>query len=250
MNTVEIAVASVAGSLHRRLGRPNQDAVASVATEHGLALAVCDGCGSGARSEVGATLGARLWTQAIAARLADGGLLTAGDFDVLAATVLGRLAVVADALGADRAEVTRDHLLFTSICAVITGEQVAVVAIGDGVVAIGDELHVLGPFADNQPPYLTEAWFGVHRTPAVWLRARGDVDRVVLATDGAVPIADRLDALTAVDTIYRNRSALGRQLALLAADEVELDWDAHRSVRRAALLDDDTTIACARWSRS
>lgn len=248
---VELAVGTVAGSLHRRLGRPNQDAVSTLRTRHGLALAVCDGCGSGARSEIGATIGARLWSRAIADRLADGGPLTADDLEALAAIVLDRLAVVADALGGDRAEVTRDHLLFTSVCAAITADQIAVLAIGDGVVGLGDEVHVLGPFADNQPPYLTEAWFGVPRAPVTWLRPRAELTGLVLATDGATGlVGDRLTDLAGADAIYGNRFALTRRLALLADDRVDIDWDAHRTVRRPALLDDDTTIVCARWSAS
>jgi hypothetical protein len=257
MNTIyDLAVGSVAGSRHRRSGRPNQDAVSAVRTPHGLALAVCDGCGSSARSEIGAALGARLWTAAIAARLAEGDPLAAADFDRLAAAVLARLVVVADTLGDDLAEVTREHLLFTSVCAAITETQVAVVAIGDGVVGLGDVVHVLGPFDDNQPPYLTEAWFGVTRTPAVWIRARHEIASLVLATDGAAPLASAATAgpnptlaeLAGAGAIYRNRVALTRRLALLAEDHVEIDWEARRTVRRPALLDDDTTIVFARWS--
>jgi len=248
---VQLAVGSVVGARHRRLGRPNQDAAATLRSPHGLALAVCDGCGSGARSEIGAALGARLWTVAIAERLADGGALTAADFDALATAVLARLATVADLLGADRAQVTRDHLLFTSVCAAITDDQVAVVAIGDGVVGLGDDVHVLGPFEDNAPPYLTEAWFGVTRAPVVWLRARGELDRLVLATDGAAPlVGDALTALGASDTTFSNRAALTRRLTLLAEDQVDIDWEQHRTARRAALLDDDTTLVLARWSPS
>jgi hypothetical protein len=257
MDTIEIelAVGSVAGAAHRRIGRPNQDAVCALRTPHGLALAVCDGCGSGARSEIGAALGARLWANAIAARLADGGPLAAADFDPLAATVLAGLAGIAETLGGDRAAVTREHLLFTSVCAAITDDQVAVVAIGDGVVGLGDELHVLGPFADNAPPYLTEAWFGVTRAPAVWLRARHELTSLALATDGAAALTDpsgaapTLAELAGADAIYRNRFALSRRLALLADDQLDIDWERHRTVRRPALLDDDTTIVFARWSR-
>jgi Protein phosphatase 2C len=254
---IELAVGTVAGSMHRRVGRPNQDAVSAVRTPHGLALAVCDGCGSGARSEIGAALGARLWSTAIAERLAVPMPLIPADFDRLAATVLERLIIIADTLGDDLAEVTREHLLFTSVCAAITDDQVAVVAIGDGVVGLGDVVHVLGPFSDNQPPYLTEAWFGVTRTPAVWLRARHEIDSLVLATDGAAALAHRgagagagptLAQLGGTDVIYRNRYALTRRLTLLADDHVDIDWDTHRTVRRPALLDDDTTIVFARWS--
>lgn len=245
-NEIEIACGSVAGALHRRLGRPNQDAAHVVQTPHGTAIAVCDGCGSGARSEIGAAVGARLWTAAIAEQLATGAPV---DFAAIAATVLERLAVVAAALG-ERAEVTRDHLLFTSLCAAITDDELVVAAIGDGVIGLGDEVVVLGPFADNQPPYLTEAWFGVTHPPVVWRRLRRDVGSVMLATDGAVPISrDGFADLTAADVLYRNRVALTRRLGLLADDRIEIDWDAHRTVRHAALLDDDTTVVLARWSQ-
>ena len=255
---LEIAAGSVAGWVHRRVGRPNQDAARVVRTPAGVAIAVCDGCGSGSRSELGATVGARLWTQVVAERLRDGGPITPGDFAAMAAIVLERLAVVAAAMGGDLAEVTREHLLFTSLVAAITDDQVAVAAVGDGVVALGDVIHVLGPFADNAPPYLTEAWFGPPRALATWTRARADIGRLVLATDGAVPLVTppagrmagpTLDELAALDAIYANPYALERRLRLLADDGLDIDWDAHRTHRRAALLDDDTTAVLVRWSR-
>ncbi|MBK9034201.1 MAG: protein phosphatase 2C domain-containing protein [Myxococcales bacterium] len=256
---LEIAAGSVAGWVHRRIGRPNQDAARVLRTAGGVAIAVCDGCGSGSRSEIGATIGARLWTQIVAERLRDGGPIAAGDFQAMAATVLDRLAVVAAAMGGDLAEVTREHLLFTSLVAAITDDQVAVAALGDGVVALGDVVHVLGPFEDNAPPYLTEAWFGPPRTLATWVRGRAEIDRLVLATDGAVPLvaprdgraaAPTLDELAGIEAIYKNPFALERRLRLLADDGLEIDWEAHRTSRRAAYLDDDTTAVIVRWSRA
>lgn len=252
-----IAAGSVAGWVHRRVGRPNQDAARVVRTSAGVAIAVCDGCGSGSRSEIGAAIGARVWTQAIAARLRAGGAFTPADFEALATSVLERLAVVAATMGDDLAEVTREHFLFTSLVAAVTDDQVAVAAVGDGVVVLGDVVHVLGPFADNAPPYLTEAWFGPPRALATWTRSRAEIDRLVLATDGAMPLvaapdgraAPRLDELAADDVIYKNPYALERRLRLLADDGLHIDWDAHRTFRRGALLDDDTTAVCVRWSR-
>jgi hypothetical protein len=49
--------------------------------------------------------------------------------------------------------------------------------------------------------------------------------------------------------IYKNPYALERRLRLLADDGLHIDWDAHRTFRRGALLDDDTTAVCVRWSR-
>ncbi|MEZ4401143.1 MAG: protein phosphatase 2C domain-containing protein [Kofleriaceae bacterium] len=247
---VEVAVASVAGAAHRRLGRPNQDAAHVVRVPGGVVAVVCDGCGSGRRSEVGATLGARLWTQVVAARLRAGATVGAVDIDALAAEVLARLAVVAAALGDDVAEVTRDLLLFTSVVAVVTDAQVVVAAIGDGVVVLDEEAHVLGPFPDNAPPYLAEGWFGPVPAARVWSSPRTASGRLILATDGAVPLVDGAGTLAAlVDdaAVYRNPAVLERRLALRATDQIALDWDAQVSRQRAALLDDDTTLAVVRW---
>ena len=68
MNT-EVAAGSVAGRMHRRLARPNQDAVSWIRARRGVVLVVCDGCGGAPRSEVGAALGARLWSRALVERL-------------------------------------------------------------------------------------------------------------------------------------------------------------------------------------
>lgn len=247
--TLELAVGSVAGWGHRRAGRPNQDAARVVRVGDGAAIAVCDGCGSGRRSELGATLGARLWTEALAARLRDGARLDDAALAAVADEVLGGLAPVAAALGGELAEATREHLLFTSVVAAISDDEVTVAAVGDGVVALGDEVHVLGPFADNAPPYLTEAWFGAPRALAIWRRPRAACARLVLATDGAVPLIDELDALAALEVIYRNPVALERRLRLLADERVDVDWDAHRVTRQRARLDDDTTAVFARWGR-
>lgn len=252
---VDVAMASVAGRQHRRLGRPNQDAAAWRRGPGGLVLAVCDGCGSGRRSEIGAALGARLWVQVLTERLALGPV-AADELPALGARVLARLAPIAAALGDDLAEVAREHLLFTSLVAVVGADDVVVGALGDGVVVLGDVTEILGPFADNAPPYLAEAWFGAARPWATWTRPRAAIDRLILATDGAEPLVTAtvdgpsLDALTADDRIFRNPVALERRLRLLADDAVEVDWDARRTWRRPGLLDDDTTAVCVRWSRS
>src|SRR5687768_18592016 len=79
MNTIK-AAASVIGARHSRAARNGQDAVASWSGAVGLGEAgsmaavvvVCDGCSSGASSEVGAQLGANLFARAVGARLAVG----------------------------------------------------------------------------------------------------------------------------------------------------------------------------------
>ena len=56
----QLAFATVAGRMHHLSGRNNQDAYAWTQGPGGLIAVVCDGCGSGPHSEVGAQVGARL----------------------------------------------------------------------------------------------------------------------------------------------------------------------------------------------
>lgn len=65
----DVAGGRVPGADHRRTGTACQDAFAWTGSAQGLVATVCDGCGSGRSSEVGASLGARLWTHALHQRL-------------------------------------------------------------------------------------------------------------------------------------------------------------------------------------
>ena len=254
---VEVATGSVAGRSHRRVGKANQDAVAWRRGGRGLVMVVCDGCGSGARSEVGAEVGARLWLRALGERVEAGAVIDEALFAAAGDEVLDHLAALCAILGAPAGEARRElvgsHLLATSLCAVITRARVAVHALGDGVVGLGREQRVIGPFPDNAPPYLALGLIGERPRGETW-SADAAVGCALLATDGAVPLLtgagacpELVDAADA-EPLYRNPAALTRRLGLLAEDATSIDWDAGRVERSPALLDDDATIALARWS--
>src|SRR5438132_2953891 len=134
MNTIEIAAGSVVGRAHRRAGRGTQDAFAAARVDGGAVAVVCDGCGGGARSEVGAAIGAHLWATAIAERIGVGVDLEDDEpWCGARGAVLARLRELARAMGDDLGAIVRAHFLFTSVIAVWTARQVAVAAIGDGV---------------------------------------------------------------------------------------------------------------------
>ncbi len=110
--------------------------------------------------------------------------------------------------------------------------------------------HLLSPHDFNQKS-VAGTWIAgeTSERPAgvTWTADPREVDLVAIASDGAGALPE-LRALAA-DVAFRNPVALTRRLSLLAEDAVEIDWDERRVVRRPALLDDDTTIAIARWSR-
>jgi hypothetical protein len=243
MNTISIAGGSVVGRAHRRAGRGSQDAFASAHAGGAAIAVVCDGCGGGARSEVGAAIGARLWTAAIAAQVETGAGV---DLDRARDAVLAQLGALAIALGGALDEVVRTHLLFTTVVAVWTPARLEVRAIGDGVIAIDGLVTTVGPFADNEPPYLAYGLLGA--TPP-WsctiARASSDARTVLIATDGATALAE-LAPFTDDARWFAHPDALRRRLAVINREE--LIYDAARGAieRRGAPLDDDTTIVVMR----
>lgn len=252
-NTIEVATGSVAGRRHRKRCQPNQDAVAwERVAGWGTVMVVCDGCGGAARSEVGAAVGARLWARALAVRAARGEAADAALFEAAAGDVLEHLRALAAAMAGEPTAAIVDHLMFTTVAAVVTDETVVVHAIGDGVIGLGDAVRVVGPFPDNQPPYLAQALLGGQPRGATWVADPREIDHLIIATDGATalvegPAGDAGLTTFINDVVFRNPALLGCRLSLLAEDAVEIDWEARRIDRRAALLDDDTTLAIARW---
>lgn len=246
------------------------------ADDIGIAV-VCDGCGSGATSEVGARLGAKLVTGAIRLRLLDprtcppagtfGGLdqLGSGAFwEGVRADVVSALRALLASMPGPREQLVHDYFLFTTIAAVMVGDLVVVWAVGDGAYAIDGRVRVLGPFADNQPPYLgydlldNELAADSERDSgpgAVSIPARDPAlasmrqvhlevaraDSVIIATDGVAEVG--LDHFAGVDRFVEHPDALRRQLAILARGSERIDWDARRVVRTPALLQDDGAVA-------
>lgn len=242
MNTISMAGAAVIGARHLRAARNGQDAVATWAGDGAGAIVVCDGCGSGASSEVGARLGAQLVIGAAAVRLARGerpSELWSG----VRAQVTAILGQLAEAMPGDRSTAIHDHFLFTVVAAAVAGGEACVWAIGDGGYAFGDRVCVLGPFADNQPPYLAYDLLGM---PQVAHTDAGDADAgmVMVATDGAAELG--LAAL-GDRSVLAHPDGLRRRLAVLARGSERIDWDARRIVRAPAALQDDGAVAVLRW---
>jgi hypothetical protein len=242
MNTISARGAAVSGARHLRMARNGQDAAATWVGDGAGAIVVCDGCGSGASSEVGARLGAQLVIAAVAARLRGGERPSAlwGGVRAQVAALLGQLA---EAMPGDRATAIRDHFLFTIVAAAACGDEVFVWAIGDGAYATGDRVRVLGPFADNQPPYLAYDLLAMPQ-PARLEAIDAGAGSVAVATDGAAELglSEILD-----DATLAHGDGLRRRLAVLARSGERVDWEARRIVRAPAALQDDGAIAVLRW---
>ena len=241
------AGAAVTGARHLRMARNGQDAVATWVGDGAAAAVVCDGCGSGASSEVGARLGAQLVIAAIAARLA-GGARAEAVWDGARDQVVAALARLAEAMAGDREAVIREHLLFTVVAAAVDRDAACVWAVGDGAYQLSPgALRVIGPFTDNQPPYLGYELLGMPPAAHVEVRDAG-AGRLLVATDGIAELgADALDELVAPRTLA-HPDGLRRRLARHARSDERIDWDARRVVRTPAALQDDGAIAVLGWA--
>jgi hypothetical protein len=278
---MDTITATVTGARHLRVARNGQDAAAAASGPGWAAAVVCDGCSAGAYSEVGARLGAALVVAALARRLAaEASEVGGADREVggagrevsgagvggahrevgggeresvlprharlwtdVRAEVIGALAALVDRMGSDRVQTVIDHFLFTIIAVAATRGGASVCAIGDGTYAFDDCARVLGPFPENQPPYLGYALLG--DDPPAHVEAVPAGTRVVaIGADGAGELTGGLARFTEPRYLAHADRAR-RELAVLARGREVIEWDERRVVR-AAELHDDCAIAVVR----
>jgi len=256
----EIAGGTVTGRSHLLAGKPNQDAYAFVSRGEILVAAVCDGCGSGAHSEVGAQLGARIGTARLAERLEGGAQLDdPALWDGLRADLLGALRDLAAAMGGGLARTVTDHFLFTVVGLALVGDRGCVFAAGDGIAAVDGVITRLGPFPGNEPPYLGYGLLEPHAPGFSTVRAFEGARSVLLGSDGAADLADLaarslpgggevgpISRFWEDDRYFHNRDAVRRRLALVNRDVTRPLWEERRIERETGLLDDDTTVVVVR----
>lgn len=247
--TIDVAAAAVTGSRHLRAARNGQDAAAVWRGEGAAAVVVCDGCGSGASSEVGARLGASVFVRALGERLAAGARVDdAATWHDARAELVRVLAALLDRLAGDPTRALHDHLLFTVVAAAISGDAAAVWMVGDGAYALGDDARAVGPFADNEPPYVGYDLLGATSAASFEVAPAG-CRSLVVATDGAFELADGIAALAAPRYIA-HPDALRRHLVVQTHARERIDWDARRVVHVPAALQDDCAIGVLRRSAS
>lgn len=257
---VSARAASVLGAAHLARGRNGQDAAACW-SEGALGVAVvCDGCGSTEAAELGALLVSQRACAMLARRLLAGeSLASAAPWQEWRAELARELARLArdfcpspgatdELTSAERGALARS-LLCTLLVAVVEREHVSLWALGDGALLADDELTVLGPFADNAPPYLAYDLIGPTR-PALFLtQARGERGVVAVATDGAAALGAQLGVLVREPRIREHPDGLRRALTLAARPSERILWSERRVERSAAPLQDDAAIAVLSWGQ-
>ena len=262
----DIAAGAVTGRDHVLAGRNNQDAYHWACLPQGVMAVVCDGCGSGKYSEVGAQIGARLMIEAMSRALQ--GAAHAFWYRVRQ-DVLAQLYCLAEQLGGNFPSTVQDYLLFTVVGALVTPRRTFCFSLGDGVLVVNGDQILLGPFPDNAPPYLAYALLDAHNCrPSVFLREfqiqrilpTMAVQSIVLGTDGLetflqaapYPLPGKQAAVGPLQQFWQeeryftNPDAIRRRLALVNREVVQPNWEAQRLERHAGLLSDDTTLVVIR----
>jgi hypothetical protein len=278
----EIATGSVIGRSHRIAGKNNQDASCVLQTADCTIAIICDGCGSGAQSEVGAKLGARLIAVSLLRRAQE---LSESDNDaestiqslleMVRCEVLDQLSTLAAGMGECLPRIVNDYFLFTVVGALITPASAVFFSLGDGVLVINDEVTALGPFPGNAPPYLAyglvesslkasepeQLRFRVQRTMPT-----AELQSFLLGTDGVqdlMHVAPRnlpgkaqlvgpLRQFWQEDRYFANPDMIRRKLAGVNRDVTALRTNHAESHpgcvlhKEAGLLHDDTTLIVGR----
>ena len=203
--TFQVAGGSVIGTDHSLPGKPgaknNHDAFLWKSSPDITVAVVCDGCGSGLHSEVGAKLGAELITQTIINQYIQlmhyqpGARLTRENFwNRVRREVTGGLTQITGLLGPSLSQVINDYFLFTFVGVFITPNVTYVFSVGDGIYCVNGELKSLGPFPGNAPPYFAYNLTGsnLHETNSSLLDINlneviptSSVESLLIATDGA-----------------------------------------------------------------
>ena len=264
-NNFEIAGGSVLGRSHRLVGKNNQDALCCFSAHDCMALLVCDGCGSGSHSEVGAQIGARLVARSLlreARRYNDFSSAQEAQamLERVRLAVLKRLRILAKELGASLSCVVNDYLLFTVVGALITPQNALFFSLGDGVIVVNDEVIRLGPFPNNAPPYLAYCLVDTNLQPALlrfqvqgvlpteglktFLIGSDGIEDIQCAENSCVPGKNEevgpLCQFWNDDRIFANSDMVRRRLAGLNRDF------AQGEKRENGLLSDDTTLIVGR----
>lgn len=262
----DIAAGSVTGRDHVLAGRNNQDAYHWACLPQAVMAVVCDGCGSGKHSEVGAQVGARLMIEAMSRAMQ--GPVHAFWYRVRQ-DVLAQLCCLAEQLGGNFPSTVQDYLLFTVVGALVTPRRTFCFSLGDGVMVVNGDQLLLGPFSDNAPPYLAYALLDAYNCRLSVFSREFQIQRslptmavqsILLGTDGletfrqaaASPLPGKQAAVGPLQQFWQeeryfmNPDAIRRTLALVNREVVQPNWEAQRLDRHAGLLSDDTTLVVIR----
>ncbi|MGK7932824.1 MAG: protein phosphatase 2C domain-containing protein [Microcystaceae cyanobacterium] len=250
-----VAGGSVIGRNHALMGKNNQDAYESFSNDNLTLAVVCDGCGSCPHSEVGAKWGAKLWIKTLLNYVETYPNQPINQ-TVIKDNLLQELEKMVISLAVNQTihTIIHDYFLFTLIGVVITPQLTTIMALGDGIISVNEQLTVLPDFPNNAPPYLayqlldtiTNFDFIIHEEISTQ-----DVNSILIGTDGVKDLfnLENLDLkVTNIYQFYQNESyfknpdLIRRHLFLMNREKIIPNWQTRKLNKEIGLLSDDTTL--------
>jgi hypothetical protein len=265
----DMAAGTVAGRDHKALLKNNQDAYVFEARKDALVGVVADGCGSGAWSEVGAQLGARLVVQAVHRWYGSCPELFTEEnakdgFAKVRRMVLHQLGGLLVDLGGSYSETVGEGFLFTVVGFLITRDRTFIFAAGDGLIIMNGERLALESGERNAPEYMSYGLLENSQTAGelrvLWMPNTEKVESLLIATDGAFSLEKAaehkmpgktekvgpISQFWSEDRYFKNPFTLGRQLNLLNREVSHIDYEKKRNHVEVGPLNDDTTLMVLR----
>ena len=279
MENFQITGGTIVGRDHILSNKNNHDSYSWVTQDNTTIAVVCDGCGSGKHSEVGAKIGVRLLGEAIRKNLdffhcfSENNQDTSPFWERVRKDTLASIRVLTLSLGGSFSQTVNDYFLFTIVGALITEEKTSLFSIGDGVIVLNGEMIQIGPFPGNAPPYigydLVESSlsdtapellkFTIHETLET-----ENVESILIGTDGVTDLANiasenypgkekiigPLSQFCEEDRYFKNPDMVRRSLSLMNKDSVKYIRNSENDIvnisKEHGLLHDDTTLISIR----
>ena len=263
----QLATGSIRGREHLRLERNNQDAYAILSHDQYAIAVVCDGCGSGQHSEVGAQIGARLIVESLTKVLSsqDNSISSDRLLEQVRQDLLRQIDNLAQAMGGNWLQILKDYFLFTIVGVVITSTKILVFSLGDGVIMINGQEIDLGYFPGNAPPYLA---YGLCKTTSNYrLRSHvlpplEQVKSILIGTDGVRELINveqqqlpgkqelvgSISQFWQEDRYFNNPDQIRRRLSLINREVTKFDHQTQKLQKQSGLLPDDTSLVVLRRS--
>ncbi len=261
-----LAGGNVVGTDHQQIKANNQDAYLISSTDMVTVAFVADGCGdriSSPNSEIGAKLGVKIAVQVL---LAHWPFLGQSSFwETVEQEILAKIAVDALTIDSNFTRAIIENFLFTLVGVVITPNEAVFVSFGDGIIVVNGKETIIGPFPDNEPPYLAYKLLptSLFKTSPDSLRfqihkhiSTRELEHFLIGTDGTsqltkitnellpgkeIPVGP-IEQFWAQDKNFANPFQIGRFLNQVNKNTIKVDWDQKTFERSFGLLEDDTTL--------
>jgi hypothetical protein len=156
----EVAHGTITGSDHKWSGRNNQDSFHWLSNDKAIVAVVCDGCGGAKHSEIGSKIASRFLTEFIFEEIQNYQILSITHINGIISHARYSLLNLAHYTASkinyhNFKQALIDYFLFTVIGVILTEENSIIFSAGDGVFIVNEKSTIIGPFPNNEPPYVT-----------------------------------------------------------------------------------------------